>query len=761
VWLCVTLALWLSAADLTLADRAGEPRLGLFASPLWLAPIGAFVLAAIRLAAPGRRASILWLSAVLLLPWLPVPVPPSFMMWAGPLRYVIWTIVAVALAGPALATLAGRAGPLLGNSRGAPVVAAALAAVVYLAAARQIAPRLPVGDEPHYLVITQSLLLDRDLKIENNHRRGDYLPYFPNPLRPDYLRRGVDGEIYSIHAPGLSVIIAPAFAAFGYPGVIAFLALASAAATGLVWRLTWLICHSAAASWFAWASIALSVPVFYLAFAIFPDGPAGILVLVAFSALVVDQPASRWRLVAAGTAIALLPWLHTRLAVAAVVLGALIALRNLRRGGLAARLVALAAVPLASAGGWLWFFYAVYGTPDPRAPYGGATQSALAKLPAGLTGLLADEQFGLLPNAPVYVLALVGLAPLFRRRPRTAIELALVAGAYTATVGVFHVWWGGASSPARLLVPILPLMALPLAACYGALRRRATRLFALGALVVSLLVTAALSAVDQGALLYNVRDGASLLLLWASPLADLTTALPSFFQNPYPAVAVHAAVWVVAAAAALATGLFVETRSASTTTIGLSMAVAGGLAAMAAATTVWHFNGSRGLTPLPASLLLLDRFRPGSGQLLVRYEPFERLPLGAAPEAVSLDPPGRARARTKPYGPASVTLLSGRAYLEDPGAWIAGGQEAALLLVPQPGGRVRLVLRNAPVENRVVVATGSWRDELELAPREERVIDLPRRRAVLRVSTSTGARPVEFEPGSEDRRLLGCWIEFR
>ena len=57
----------------------------------------------------------------------------------------------------------------------------------------------PSGDEPHYLVIAQSLWRDGDLKIENNHQRGDYREYFSRDLEPHYLTRGADGEIYSIH----------------------------------------------------------------------------------------------------------------------------------------------------------------------------------------------------------------------------------------------------------------------------------------------------------------------------------------------------------------------------------------------------------------------------------------------------------------------------------------------------------------------------------------------------------------------------------
>ena len=54
------------------------------------------------------------------------------------------------------------------------MVAATIALSCYLIAAWELSPRLPGGDEPHYLVISQSLLLDGDLRIENNHRRRDY-----------------------------------------------------------------------------------------------------------------------------------------------------------------------------------------------------------------------------------------------------------------------------------------------------------------------------------------------------------------------------------------------------------------------------------------------------------------------------------------------------------------------------------------------------------------------------------------------------------
>ena len=84
------------------------------------------------------------------------------------------------------------------------------------------------GDQPHYLVITESLLRDRDLQIENNHQRRDYRSFFPGELRPDFLARGQNGQIVSIHAPGLPALLLPAYAAAGYLGAVAFVCLIAA-----------------------------------------------------------------------------------------------------------------------------------------------------------------------------------------------------------------------------------------------------------------------------------------------------------------------------------------------------------------------------------------------------------------------------------------------------------------------------------------------------------------------------------------------------
>src|SRR5206468_12254058 len=142
---------------------------------------------------------------LLVLPWIPASTPAAFLIWSGPLALLVWAAITLSFVASAIEATRVEPSRWLGRVVGALPVwsAGALACAIYAVAAWQVAPSRPEGDEPHYLIITQSLLKDGDLRIENNHRNGDYRAFYRGEvLRPDYRRAGRNGEIYSIHAPG-------------------------------------------------------------------------------------------------------------------------------------------------------------------------------------------------------------------------------------------------------------------------------------------------------------------------------------------------------------------------------------------------------------------------------------------------------------------------------------------------------------------------------------------------------------------------------
>jgi hypothetical protein len=861
--LCSGVALWTSCGTLSLTD-GGASRIGVLPSPWWLcAAIAGAV--AVALTVGPHRASLLWLPLVVLLPWLPMPMPQAALAWAGPLRWWIWIALVAALLAPAARAAATRWRSTLADPRRAPLVAAIVAAAVYLATAWQVSPRLPVGDEPHYLVIAQSLLKDGDLQIANNHTRGDYREYFDAPLQPHYLALGKNGQIYSVHAPGLAVIVAPVFALFGYPGVLAFLALVSSIGSAMAWRAAFLVTEDAGASWFGWAAVSLSVPFLFQAFTVYPDGFGATVVMAAVLLALRAEALSTRALVAASLALAVLPWLHSRFAVTAAALGLIIVVRQLGRPDRLSRVAAFAVLPVLGASAWFAFFYVIYGTPNPTAPYGGYTQSAVANVPRGLTGLLIDQQFGILVNAPVYLCVVAGLVALVRRKPSAAITLAVVVVPYAIAAAFYYMWWGGYVSPARFLASVLLPLAMPAAAWFAASPRTA-RIVGLGGLLLSLMIAAAIAGVDRGALLYNVRDGSANVLRWASPLVDLTSGFPSLFQTTPLAALGRMSLWLLAALLTTAVAFWLGRRrtslEAATVSIGLT-AAAGGMAALS---IVWMLNGARPMTPAVAGPRLLRAIDTDARQIAFLYEPIRRVRVAEVPPLLPLVPPSRTprrpddpltavpdppagtytieatingdarrltagidrqpgplwtwdlsgvRGRWKEtltlandaqtlrvdadaatraavsdvsiraerrlpahervseqrawraarYANATVFLLDGRAYVEPGGAWVGGATTAAFAIVGDGAAPLQLFVRNSPVQNTVVLEASHWRDTLTMAPREEKLLSVPfdvgRQGFVLRVSSASGARPSDVEPGNQDRRLLGCWLETR
>lgn len=613
---------WLSQGTLALATPDG-PRMALL--PL---SAGAVLLS---IAAGTGVAALVWLGAsltplalvgFLVLPWLPLELPPALLVWTGPLTLPVW----VAIVWNMRPRLHAR---LLPGS--AAVRAGVLGLLIFGGAAWCAAPSIPGGDEPHYLVITQSLLYDRDLKIENNHRRGDYQTYFGAPLRPDYLRRGLDGEIYSIHAPGLSALVAPAFAAGGYPGTVLFLVLLSAAGSALLWQTIWLATGVRSASWFGWAAVSLSATHVFLTFTIYPDGVGGLLTLTGILALLRAEEerrtgstkVARWSL--HGAALALLPWLHTRFALLAGCLGALILLRLGRVSNPAAKAAAFLSVPALSALCWLGYFVAIYGTADPSAPYGSAVLGSPANIPGGLAGLLFDQRFGLIAHAPVLVISVVGLVAMLRDRwpvtegaPRTApaaagrrlaCELLFLSAPYVLTVTNFTMWWAGWSPPARFAAPLLPVLGVAAGFGWLAIRHRATRAVAAGALVMTAFITTVLLVPGRGALAFNTRMAPGLWLEWAAPLADLAAGVPDWFREPPKMFIVDVAVWL-----GVLTGGWLALRMASRArplrrpatlaTAGVALYLA---LSMLALTMVWKRHAADGFTHTTSQMAYLRR----------------------------------------------------------------------------------------------------------------------------------------------------------
>ncbi len=517
-------------------------------------------------------------AALLLLPCLPWVAEwfPALLLLTGPGAWLWWgvlggqgvtSVVAWRKVRPGVAPRSATADPTpQRRRRTTAILLASLLASGILADRFIRTPLFPGGDEPHYLIIAQSLWRDGDLRIENNHQRGDYLEYFHIDLTPHYLTRGVDREIYSIHPIGMPVLMTPIYALAGYEGVVAAFVLLGAIALTLAWRLAWAVTGSAAAASFAWAVLAFGVPWVFNTFAVYPEIPAAAAVLTAFT-LTSGWRAGRAytppvhlhaaRFVAAGVALGALPWLSTKYAVMAASLGLIVLARvwfPWPAGG-AARLRALArslavALPCAiSLAGWFLFFKLIWGRWSPAAPYGTQRETRLEYLPHGGPGLLFDQEYGILLFAPALLMVLPGLWALWRAGGgirRMAVELVVTWAGLLGVVGAFHIWWGGSAIVGRPVVAALPLLVLPVAAQWlasaAAPMRRATQ-FAL--LWTGIGLTLLIAGAQNGLLLVAGRDGSSQVIEYLAPSSAVWTLLPTFLRQSPAAASALAAAWIV------------------------------------------------------------------------------------------------------------------------------------------------------------------------------------------------------------------------
>ncbi|OFW39977.1 MAG: hypothetical protein A3J29_19865 [Acidobacteria bacterium RIFCSPLOWO2_12_FULL_67_14b] len=566
------------------ATATGVVRFALL--PPWQAFLGFTCLAALavilidHLNAPrgtttGRRPTLsalvlpLFALVVLVLPFAPwIPDRwPALQALSGPMGALVW----IAVAGLQLWVLwqARLITPrAIERWTLARVTAAIFVATVTLSATAAWrltrTPVFPGGDEPHYLVIAQSLWRDGDLKIENNHTRGDYREYFDRDLAPHYLTRGADREIYSIHPIGMPVLLAPVYGAGGYDAVVWALILIAATAAAIAWWWTMGALNAPGAATFAWAAIAGSAPFLFNSFTVYPEICAALAVMIALVLAVRADPlrpgVGRW--LAIGLACASLPWLSTKYAPMSAVLVLVAVGRWWRTGSDPFMKKALrkasdpvfwaVVAPYAlSLAGWFAFFYVIWGTPRPQAPYGSMTQTTPLNLVFGAPGLLFDQEYGLLAFAPVYILAATGLVAMWRtggELRRQAIEITLIFGALLGTVGAFRIWWGGTAAPARPLASVLLLLALPIAAAFraapaGSARRAGQHLL----LWVSVAIAITLAVAQEGLLIDNGRDGSSALLEYWSPRWELWALAPSFIQNEAPVAWLHSVWWLAIA----------------------------------------------------------------------------------------------------------------------------------------------------------------------------------------------------------------------
>jgi hypothetical protein len=408
------------------------------------------------------------------------------------------------------------------------------------------------GDEAHYAMMAHSLAFDRDLDLANNYGNKDNLIHSGALAPENHARPGVDGRLRPVHDVGFPIVMAPYF----FPAYLTAesvndglseywrrrtrltggIALRHMLSLGMIALTCWLALQlfelfertaASPARALLWsAAIALSPPLLSHAYLFFTEIMSATLALWIFRRVRAEN-ATPAVAALAGFVTAYLVLIHIRnvgLFAALVLLAAFEWRRD--AGRLLLPFLAAALIPLALRtfvvhrfwGSWITTPLAVT---NPEFPLSMIPSEVFMRI----AGLLIDQEHGLLPYAPLYLLAPIGWFALRRRTASLAMaSLVVVAIALAPILLPFinpYGWRGGWSPAARFLVPVMPFVALWVFAA------ATTPRYALAAnvlLAVQLAVSVYFMAHPM--LLWNDGDGISAVLV-ALGLQGWASALPS------------------------------------------------------------------------------------------------------------------------------------------------------------------------------------------------------------------------------------------
>ncbi|HEV3343771.1 MAG TPA: hypothetical protein VG125_25585 [Pirellulales bacterium] len=330
-------------------------------------------------------------------------------------------------------------------------------------------PRVFSGDEPHYLLMLNSLIRDGDLDLRNNYTavwQGSQQAGRSFAGRPlDHHTKWYEGNRliawgqgasstqppareYSWHPPGLPLLLAPLLwplrdTRWVEPAALACTALATFAGLGFFCLLVRGYLPDQGPTWPAAAVAFLGTPLWPYARTLYCEPYLATLAIGAY-ALAFRRSAyfSAGILLAVGVTMKP-PFVLMALPLAAAMLVG---------GGL--RAIACLGLPICLAVVWVfswnyWMHGSVFRSPIQWAP---------GDIYKGAVGLLSSRTHGLLPMAPAALPVIAAWPTFLRRHPREALSLLAACGLYFALMANWVAWDGGACYGPRMIVPILPLL---------------------------------------------------------------------------------------------------------------------------------------------------------------------------------------------------------------------------------------------------------------------------------------------------------------
>jgi hypothetical protein len=370
------------------------------------------------------------------------------------------------------------------------------------------------GDEPYYLLATESMIEDRDLDLANQYRdiasssigRPDLQPHDDDPIGPN-------GERYGRQEPFLSILLIPGYALGGVQGALVTIALFGALLARSFVRLLEEEGVGERTAALAFALFSFTPPVMTYALRIWPEVPAAFFALEAVRGI---RQRRSGRFILALSALLLMKLRFVPVA-AVLILFAIAGSRRPFRYAIV--LLALLAIPFAV----LWFSK---GNPLNVHAVWELIPYYPERIPRGLFGMLLDGASGILFQAPWLIIGVLSVSR-WRELPASARIALLAAMPYLLLLANRDEWHGGWSPPLRYLVFLTPFLAASAAAAIDRARAGLAVLFAgIWSVVI------AIHAMAFPWRLFAVAGGENFVGQWLSRLyrTDFSRLFPSYVR---------------------------------------------------------------------------------------------------------------------------------------------------------------------------------------------------------------------------------------
>ena len=436
-------------------------------------------------------------------------------------------------------------------------LALALSAIYFLIAPWYTLNQFTDGDEPHHLIVTVSIWEDHDLDFTNNYEdRNYYSSFYGGHLNP----KGYQGRIVrTFHGLAYPIFIIPGWAIAGWMGVIAQMCVVSAFFIVNLLRLCVEIGLPKRVSYLSALAAAFSIPI--INYTVIPTPDILACLIVTYAIRLVLRSGSVKTDIASLAAIFSLPILQIRYIPMALAMATLPAYRiaksnrKLAAGVLSAFIAAVFVVDV----------FVFDNTFQNRAlpiliTLGKTLGSRLS--PQGLGeftlwvpsywGHFWDQEYGLIPYAPIYLFFLPGVAAVYRKSRIAAIYLLWVFIFYFVTLNTVKPdqWFAGRNPHQRYLMVALPVLCVFMAGGLSLVKNRITACLAGSAALLSFASTFLLTLYPRLRYPHNDAVGEIFNIIASWTGVSVYRFFPTFIWDrwttprDYHIAAVYTLVWI-------------------------------------------------------------------------------------------------------------------------------------------------------------------------------------------------------------------------